>query len=88
MSVASGTACLGKYAVPRPGSVLVHLAEAHLPIERQRVEGMARYRGLELQQVEIHLITAYAPAERRSTARGTAGNSPGRACCCWIALFH
>ena len=60
--MASGTACLGKYAVPRPGSVLVHLAEAHLPIERQRVEGMARHRGLELQQVEIHLITAYAPA--------------------------
>jgi hypothetical protein len=58
LSVATGTACLGKYAVPRPGPVLVYLAEDALPMVRQRVEGMARHRGLELQQVEIHVITA------------------------------
>lgn len=58
LSVATGTACLGRYAVPDPGPVLVYLAEDALPIVRQRVEGMARHRGLDLPQVEIHVITA------------------------------
>ena len=58
LSVATGTACLGRYAVPAPGPVLVYLAEDALPIVRQRVEGMARHRGLTLEQVEIHVITA------------------------------
>jgi len=58
LSVATGTACLGRYRVPEPGPVLVYLAEDALPIVRQRVEGMARHRGLELKQVEIHVITA------------------------------
>jgi RecA-family ATPase len=57
LSVATGTACLGKYAVPEPGPVLVYLAEDALPIVRERVEGMARHRGLDLGQVEIHVIT-------------------------------
>jgi RecA-family ATPase len=57
LSVATGTACLGKYAVPEPGSVLVYLAEDALPVVRERVEGMARHRGLDLGQVEIHVIT-------------------------------
>jgi hypothetical protein len=58
LSVATGTACLGKYAVPQPGPVLVYLAEDALPVVRQRVEGMARHRGLGLAGVEIHVITA------------------------------
>ncbi len=58
LSLATGTACLGKYAVPQAGPVLVYLAEDALPIVRQRVEGMARHRGLALEQVEIHVITA------------------------------
>jgi hypothetical protein len=58
LSVATGTACLGKYAVPEPGPVLVYLAEDALAIVRQRVEGMARHRGLPLERVEIHVITA------------------------------
>jgi len=58
LSVATGTACLNRYAVPEPGPVLVYLAEDALPIIRQRVEGLARHRGLDLQQVEIHVITA------------------------------
>jgi RecA-family ATPase len=57
LSVATGTDCLGRYAVPRPGPVLVYLAEDALPIVRERVEGMARHRGLELTGVEIHVIT-------------------------------
>src|SRR5271169_6567107 len=58
LSVATGTACLGKYAVPEPGPVLVYLAEDALPIVRERVQGMARHRGLDLGQVEIHVITS------------------------------
>jgi hypothetical protein len=58
LSVATGTACLGRYAVPRPGPVLVYLAEDALAVVRERVEGMARHRGLDLAQVDIHVITA------------------------------
>jgi hypothetical protein len=58
LSVATGTACLGKYAVPEPGPVLVYLAEDALPVVRERVEGMARHRGLDLARVEMHVITA------------------------------
>jgi hypothetical protein len=58
LSVATGTACLGTYAVPQRGPVLVYLAEDALAVVRERVAGMARQRGLELQQVDIHVITA------------------------------
>jgi RecA-family ATPase len=58
LSVATGTPCLGKYAVPESGPVLVYLAEDALPVVRERVEGMARHRGLDLAGVEIHVITA------------------------------
>jgi hypothetical protein len=60
LSVATGTACLGRYAVPRPGPVLIYLAEDALPVVRQRVAGMACQRGLDLAAVEIHVITAPA----------------------------
>lgn len=58
LSVATGTDCLGSYAVPDPGPVLVYLAEDALPVVRERVEGMARHRGFDLDRVEIHVITA------------------------------
>jgi hypothetical protein len=58
LSVATGTACLGKYSVPEPGSVLIYLAEDALPTVRERIEGMARHRGLDLGSVEVHVITA------------------------------
>jgi hypothetical protein len=58
LSVATGTACLGTYAVPQRGPVLVYLAEDALGVVRERVAGMARQRGLELEQVDIHVITA------------------------------
>ncbi len=58
LSVATGTACLGKYAVPEPGPVLVYLAEDALVVVRERVAGMARHRGLDLAGVDIHVITS------------------------------
>ena len=58
VSVATGTACLGHYEVPEPGPVLIYLAEDSLAIVRERVEGIARHRGLQLDSVPIHVITA------------------------------
>ncbi len=58
LSVATGTACLGRYAVPQPGPVLVYLAEDALLVVRERIAGMARHRGLDLAAVEVHAITA------------------------------
>src|SRR5271167_1220350 len=58
LSVATGTPCLGKYAVSEPGPVLVYLAEDALLVVRERIEGMARHRGLDLDQVAIYAITA------------------------------
>src|SRR5271168_2335081 len=58
LSVATGTACLGKYSVPEPGPVLVYLAEDAMATVRERIEGMARHRGLDLGSVEVHVITA------------------------------
>ncbi|MGH7735186.1 MAG: AAA family ATPase, partial [Gemmatimonadales bacterium] len=70
LSVATGTPCLGQYAVPRPGPVLVYLAEDALPIVRQRVAGIARHRGLELAAVEMHVITAPTLRLDREPHRG------------------
>lgn len=58
VSVATGTACLDRYDVPLPGPVLVYLAEDSLAIVRERIEGIARHRGLHLDAVPIHVITA------------------------------
>jgi AAA domain len=58
LSVASGTACLGRYAVPERGPVLVYLAEDALAVVRQRVAGVARHRGVDLAGVELDVITA------------------------------
>jgi hypothetical protein len=58
LSVATGTPCLNRYAVPEAGPVLVYLAEDALPVVRERVAGMARQRGLDLDTIPIHVITA------------------------------
>ena len=58
LSVATGTTCLDRYAVPEPGPVLIYLAEDSLAMVRERVEGIARHRGLNLDEVPLHVITA------------------------------
>jgi hypothetical protein len=70
LSVATGTPCLGKYTVPQAGPVLVYLAEDALPIVRERVEGTARHRGLELDAVQIHVITVPTLRLDRDPHRG------------------
>lgn len=69
LSVATGTACLGRYAVPASGAVLVYLAEDALAVVRQRVAGMARHRGIELNRVDMHVITAPVLRLDRETYR-------------------
>src|SRR5271156_1869752 len=70
LSVATGTPCLGKYAVPRAGPVLVYLAEDALPVVHERVAGMARHRGLDLAAVDVHVITAPTLRLDRDPHRG------------------
>lgn len=70
LSVATGTPCLGKYAVPCSGPVLIYLAEDALSVLRQRVAGMARHRGLDLADVEMHVITAPTLRLDRDPHRG------------------
>lgn len=58
LSVATNTACLGTYAIIEPGPALVYLAEDALSVVRERVEALARHRGLPLADVNLHVITA------------------------------
>ncbi len=58
LSVATGTPCLDTYAVPEPGSVLVYLAEDPPAAVRQRLAGLCRHRGLDLDSIALHVITA------------------------------
>src|ERR1700686_1297378 len=62
LSVATGTACLGKYAVPEPGPVLVYLAEDALPVVRERIQGMAPPPGFRFVPIWGHVNTPPAPA--------------------------
>lgn len=56
-SVASGTACLGRFAVPRPGRVLFFAAEDDLHVIHQRLQTIARRRQRELDTFNLYFIT-------------------------------
>jgi len=58
VSVASGTACLGRFKVHTPGPVLVYLAEDALPRVRDRVAQLCQHRGLALRNLNLHVVTA------------------------------
>lgn len=66
VSVASGTPCLGRFEVTGRGPVLVYLAEDALAQVRERVSGLCVARGLDLQTLDLHAITA--PSLRLDTA--------------------
>ena len=77
LSVATGTPCLGKYAVPEPGPVLVYLAEDALPVVRRAYRGdgpapRSRYRpGGDLRDHRIG-----SAARSRSGSDAALGDSP------------
>ena len=58
VSVASGTPCLGRFAVDAPGPALVYLAEDALPLVRERLASLCAHRGLALDRLDLHVITA------------------------------
>jgi hypothetical protein len=58
VSVAAGTPCLRRFAVPRAGRVLLFAAEDALHIVRQRLEGICAAAGLALADLDVHVITA------------------------------
>jgi len=60
VSIASATACLGRYEVHTPGRVLVYLAEDALPQVRARIASLCRSRAIDIGTVDVHVITAPA----------------------------
>jgi hypothetical protein len=56
ISVASGTACLGRFAVEERGPVLAFLAEDRHREIRQRVAAICRHRNLALDSLDLHFI--------------------------------
>jgi hypothetical protein len=58
VAVASGTACLRRFEVPRAGRVLLYAAEDALHIVRQRLEGICSASGVALADLDIQVITA------------------------------
>lgn len=58
LAVATGTPCLGRFAIPNPGPALVFMAEDRVEEVHGRVQHLARSRGISLAQVDMHLVTA------------------------------
>ncbi len=58
VAVASGSACLGTFAVPSPGPVLLYAAEDSESALRCRLESLAEHHRLQLAYLDIRVITA------------------------------
>lgn len=58
VSVASGTPCLRRFPVTRPGRVLLFAAEDALHVVRRRLEGICAAAGIDLAELDVQVITA------------------------------
>lgn len=58
VSLASATALLGRFQVRDPGPTLVYLAEDDLRQVRSRIAGICQHRGLDIDAIDLHVITA------------------------------
>jgi hypothetical protein len=58
VSVASGTPCLGRFAVKEPGPTLVFLAEDAIGAVRARLEALCAQRHLDIDRLNLYAITA------------------------------
>jgi hypothetical protein len=81
VSVASGTACLRRFAVPSPGRVLLYAAEDALHVVRRRLEGICAAARVDLESLDLQVITASAlrldvPADRESLSETVAHLRP------------
>lgn len=67
VAIASGTTCLGRFAVAHPGSVLLYAAEDAAHVVRSRLDGISRARGQDLAALPIQVITS--PSVRLDLAK-------------------
>lgn len=58
LSVATGTPCLDRFKVEDAGRALVYLAEDSTAMVKDRVRRLARWRGLDLESIDLHVIVA------------------------------
>jgi len=58
VAVAAGTPCLRRFAVQRPGRVLLYPAEDALHVVRRRLEGICAAAGIALAELDVQVITA------------------------------
>src|SRR4029077_6082456 len=58
VAVAAGIPCLRRFAVSRPGRVLLYPAEDALHIVRRRLDGICAAAGINLAQLDVQVITA------------------------------
>jgi RecA-family ATPase len=58
VAVAAGTPCLRRFAVPKPGRVLLYAAEDALHIVRRRLDGICGAAGLSIADLDVQVITA------------------------------
>jgi hypothetical protein len=58
VSVASRTACLDRFAVDDPGSVMLYMAEDSTAVVKARLQGICRHRDIDLDALPIDVITA------------------------------
>lgn len=58
VAVASGRPCLRRFAVPRPGRVMLYAAEDALHIVRRRLDGICATAGFDLANLDLQVIVA------------------------------
>ena len=58
VAIAAGTPCLRRFAVQRPGRVLLYAAEDALHIVRRRLDGICAAAGRDLADLDVQVITA------------------------------
>ena len=58
VAVATGTPCLRRFTVTRPGRVLLYPAEDALHVVRRRLEGICTAAGVSLDELDVQVITA------------------------------
>ncbi len=58
VSVATSTKALGHFPTSGCGPALVYLAEDGLPQVRSRIEALCRHRGVDIAQLDLHVITS------------------------------
>jgi len=58
VAVAAGTPCLRRFAVPKPGRVLLYAAEDALHIVRRRLDGICAAAGLSIADLDVQVLTA------------------------------